>query len=327
MHLKLKRPDDLRGWLLAVRDALSKGYPPETLTFTTQSEETPDLFASAPIAGDAPRRRAEPAGTEAARSPAAGRAGEVSGSEHGGEGGLPETVSARAPASQLSPPQLAKTLTTTPGFLSLAKATVCHRDPRRFGYLLRLLIKVQDRPDVTDNPADPDVYALRRLAQAVWRDSHKMTAFVRFRKTGEGAEGREQFVAWFEPSHYTLRYTAPFFRRRFANMDWSILTPDECAHWHDGQLTFSAGVSKDSAPAGDELEDYWRSYYASIFNPARLKPAMMASEMPKKYWKNLPEADLIPELVRQAAAREQEMLSAGPSVPRLSLKAHGISQE
>ena len=33
----------------------------------------------------------------------------------------------------------------------------------------------------------------------------------------------------------------------------------------------------------------------------------MQSEMPKKYWKNLPEADLIPDLIRGADARVREM--------------------
>src|SRR4051812_26188215 len=37
----------------------------------------------------------------------------------------------------------------------------------------------------------------------------------------------------------------------------------------------------------------WCDYYASAFNPARTNPGLMRSEMPKKYWRNLPEATLI----------------------------------
>ena len=70
------------------------------------------------------------------------------------------------------------------------------------------------------------------------------------------------------------------------------------------------------APDGDALEALWRSYYKSIFNPARLKLASMQGHMPKKYWANLPEAELIPSLVSEAAARAGAMIDAGASTPR-----------
>ena len=37
----------------------------------------------------------------------------------------------------------------------------------------------------------------------------------------------------------------------------------------------------------------WKTYYASIFNPARVKVKAMTKEMPKKYWRNMPETALI----------------------------------
>ena len=58
-------------------------------------------------------------------------------------------------------------------------------------------------------------------------------------------------------------------------------------------------------------EDLWRTYYASIFNPARLKVGAMLKEMPRKYWKNMPEAALIPALIAGAQAREAAMVDAG----------------
>jgi uracil-DNA glycosylase len=42
---------------------------------------------------------------------------------------------------------------------------------------------------------------------------------------------------------------------------------------------------------------------------------MMKSEMPVKYWRNLPEAALIPSLIRSAKDREQEMLRREASQP------------
>jgi DNA polymerase len=151
-----------------------------------------------------------------------------------------------------------------------------------------------------------------------------------------------RYVAWFEPEHLIVEHVSGFFRRRFGGMRWSILTPDRCAHWEgEGQASgegseecfeeefeegstaqvraprgagqqvtgvwFTPGVDRDEAPAEDAFEDAWRLYYRSIFNPARLKVRAMLSEMPQKYWKNLPEARLIPSLVQAAHLRSAVM--------------------
>ena len=73
----------------------------------------------------------------------------------------------------------------------------------------------------------------------------------------------------------------------------------------------------EDAPWDDPVEDLWRSYYASIFNPARLKVGAMLSEMPRKYWKNLPEAQIIPQLIAGAQAREAAMVKAGERQERV----------
>jgi DNA polymerase len=145
-----------------------------------------------------------------------------------------------------------------------------------------------------------------------------MRAFVRFRlveSAADAGDGVETFAAWFEPLHRVTERTAPFFARRFANMRFSILTPDACVHWDTDRLTYSAGADPASAPADDDLEDYWRTYYASTFNPARLKVKSMTSHMPKHYWRNLPEASLIPGLVAGASERTSRMVAAGPAPP------------
>ena len=153
---------------------------------------------------------------------------------------------------------------------------------------------------------DPEVQRTQRLAQAVRRDTHKMRAFVRFREVIE-PEGT-RYVSWFEPDHYIVEANAPFFTRRFATMTWSILTPYRSAHWDGEALRFDVGASPADVPDDDRLEAYWRAYYSSIFNPARLKIGAMRSEMPQKYWRNLPEAAAIPELIRTASGRVDSMV-------------------
>lgn len=92
-------------------------------------------------------------------------------------------------------------------------------------------------------------------------------------------------------------------------MRWTILTPDGTATWDGGLMRFGPAADRSQAPAEDEMEAFWRTYYASTFNPARLKLKAMRSEMPKRYWKNLPEAALIPELTAAAAVRTDAMVS------------------
>jgi uracil-DNA glycosylase len=197
-------------------------------------------------------------------------------------------------------------------FLELARSVAAHSDSARWALLYRLLWRqtLGGERALMAMATDADVRQAGRWAKAVGRDIHKMHAFVRFRLIAADAQnGRECFVAWFEPEHDIVRLAAPFFQRRFAAMNWSILTPRECVHWQGETLQFSAGVTRESAPNDDVLDDLWRSYYRSIFNPARLKVKAMQSEMPKKYWKNLPEARLIEELIAGSQMRTEEMLA------------------
>lgn len=195
-------------------------------------------------------------------------------------------------------------------FLTIARSAALHSDPARFGLLYHVLWRLQRQPRLMEDTADPQVRRLEELAKSVRRDAHKMHAFVRFREVVED-NGTPHFVAWFEPDHHIVRAEAAFFMRRFANMRWSILTPSGSVHWDGETMREGPPARREDAPGGDPVEALWRSYYASIFNPARLKVGAMLSEMPKKYWKNLPEAELIPQLIAGAQAREAAMVAAG----------------
>lgn len=204
-------------------------------------------------------------------------------------------------------------------FVELCRDVVCHRDEGRFALLHRLLERLQDEPKLLEVVSDPDVNRAHRMAKNVRRCSHKMKAFVRFRSTMD-ADGIERFVAWFEPEHHTLDLTAPFFVRRFANMRWSLLTPERSAHWDGETLVMAEGASRDVAPGGDVNEELWRTYFGAIFNPARLKVKAMAAEMPKRYWRNMPESSMIEPLIRQAADRTRGMIAASPRAPARSTR-------
>lgn len=231
---------------------------------------------------------------------------QVSWTEPGSSGDLFAGEGTQLPVPPLDAPQIR----ASKRFLGLAKNAVLHSDPERFALLYALLWRLQRHPRIMEDTTDPQVRRVQELDKSVRRDSHKMHAFVRFRRV-ERDNGTDHYVAWFEPDHHIVRANAGFFQRRFANMCWSILTPKGCIHWDGAVMRESPPAQRSDAPGGDPAEELWRTYYASIFNPARLKVGAMLSEMPKKYWKNLPEASLIPELIAGAQSREAQMVSAG----------------
>jgi probable DNA metabolism protein len=201
-----------------------------------------------------------------------------------------------------------------PAFMELAQTVVNNADPARFGLLYQMLWRLQSDRGLINDASDRTLIRLREMASAVRRDSHKLKAFVRFKSIIDDS-GMERFAAWFEPSHFTLEMTAPFFVRRFDGMVWAIVTPYRSAYWDGATLEFGDGGRRDDVPQDDAVEADWKTYFASIFNPARLKVSMMKSEMPVKYWRNLPEAELIAPLIRGAQAAERAMIERAASQP------------
>lgn len=197
----------------------------------------------------------------------------------------------------------------------LIRLGVCHSDPERYALLYRLIWRVlHGERALTEIASDPLVQRLSLMAKTIRRDIHKMHAFLRFREVQE-TEGGERYVAWFEPEHYILEAAAPFFVKRFRNLAWSILTPLGSLHWDRETLMAGPPAQRADAPSGDPLEAAWRSYYESIFNPARVNPKAMLGHMPKKYWRNLPETQAVASLVQQAPQRMLAMIKKEAAMP------------
>lgn len=231
----------------------------------------------------------------------------------------PEEILWEAEAGLFAAPSLREEpkleLKVPAAFVDLARTAACHRDPSRWALLYRILWRTtrggeRHLPGIA---TDPDVARARLLEKAVRREIHKMHAFVRFRLIDTDPEtARERYAAWFEPEHFIVEAAAPFFKKRFANMDWSIFTPKGCAHWDGSHLALTPGLAENPIARPDALEAAWLTYYRSIFNPARLKVKMMQTEMPKRYWKNLPEAEIIGELIGDSQRRVDRMLAEEP---------------
>jgi DNA polymerase len=200
------------------------------------------------------------------------------------------------------------------GFIAIAKTVSLHRSPDRWALLYRALFRLaRENPHLLEIETDEEVHRLREMEKHVRRDLHKMHAFVRFRRI-EQPDGCEQFVAFHRPDHLILPAAGPWFARRFAIMHWTIFTPDASVAWDTRSLHFGPGAPASVITQEDELEELWKTYYASIFNPARVKIAAMKKEMPVRHWRTLPETQIIDDLLHNASNRVEEMVRK--STPR-----------
>ena len=213
-------------------------------------------------------------------------------------------------------PTLFQTLAPQPGkrevkvsknFLELAETISCHRDQEKWALLYRILFRLANgEPHVLSLESDGEVSRMFAMDKQVHHDMHRMKAFVRFRRSGD------RYIAWHRPDHLIVEKMAPWFAERFGSMSWSILTPDRSAHWDTKQLTFGPGASASEAPSEDELEELWRAYYASIFNPARVNERLLRNHIPVRHWSTMPESAIIPELIAEATSRERRMCETKP---------------
>lgn len=197
--------------------------------------------------------------------------------------------------------------------LSFLKYISCNKSESRWKQMYTLVYRINNgERDLLEDPSDSLTNSLKLMHQQVRRDRHKMTAFVRFRETPD-----RRYFAFYRPEHYITELSSSFFKKRFGEMDWTIATPHRTARWFNSNLSFSAGLPEDPFEGKDNFEDLWCDYYASIFNPARVKVSAMKNEMPTKYWSTMPETKLISKLIYDAPARVNAMQSKRVSAARL----------
>lgn len=197
--------------------------------------------------------------------------------------------------------------------LSMIETACCYNDPDRFAYFYKVLWRhVYEDKNFFKNAIDKDTIQLNKMMKAVYKDAYKITAFLRFRDLNDN--GEEHFIAWYEPEHYTIERVIPFFKTRFKNMKWSILTPYRAIHWDGEEIHLTDNPDPSLYPQNDKIEEYWLGYYANIFNPSRVKKNAMLNQMPKKYWKNMPETVLIDDLLKTAQSRTKKMIEMSSSI-------------
>jgi DNA polymerase len=266
-------------WRAAARELIVRRIPPESVQWTSPGGGG-DLFGARP--GPAP----EPGTAEQPAAPQTTRAAEG-------------VAAASVPAASTPPAPFG--LRVPRALMELLQTAACYRADDRWSFLYKVLWRWQQGQQEVMSMADEDGNRLQTMARAVRREEHDMHAYLRFRERPAG-EGAPRFVAWFEPAHDVLRQVAQHFAARMGRATWLIATPDATVLWDGAALHFTGPLARSAADIEDAGEALWLTYYRSIFNPARLNPDVMHSHVRSRFWKNMPEAALVPDMVSQAAA-------------------------
>ncbi|MBX9762004.1 MAG: TIGR03915 family putative DNA repair protein [Pseudomonadaceae bacterium] len=213
--------------------------------------------------------------------------------------------------------------------LELLESAACFRMEDRWSLLYRILWRVAQGDRAAMLPGDIDGSQLHKRLKAVRREAHHLHAFLRFQPRPENAEG-PQLVAWHEPAHDILASASGHFAERLGRTTWLIATPDDGVYWDGHSLHYQRPCPPEwqrlAHTPDDEGQALWLAYYGSTFNPARLNRSALETSLPVRFWKNLPEGPLIPQLMSQARAGAQRdgqaEAVAGRGGKRISRPAH-----
>ncbi len=158
----------------------------------------------------------------------------------------------------------------------------------------RYLLLGRDAGESIDRMLTHDlVLPVRKLAQKVRSEAHRMKGFVRFMQVREGF-----YYARLEPDHNILPLIAPHFTDRFSDQDWIIHdTRRGRAIIHDSSRKKWVPVEMDLLGNPDFsveekfFRDLWKKYFAKIAVEERLDPKLQRQNLPLKYRRNLVEIE------------------------------------
>ena len=194
-------------------------------------------------------------------------------------------------------------------------------DPERELLIFRYVdLALRTSRDIAENYANADVRRVQRLAQQMYREKHRMEAFVRFEKTTD-----ELFHATIEPDMDVLPLIAAHFTKRYADQRWLIydrrrhyglyydLTRTDVVQFDNATRTRSTDLA---ATVLDEREPLfkllWQAYFDHVNIPERKNVKLHRRHMPLRYWKYLSEKQ--PRETRFVPIDNKRPPAAGPNL-------------
>lgn len=148
---------------------------------------------------------------------------------------------------------------------------------------------------VENDYSHPDVLEVVQTARKVYREKHRMEAFVRFEKTGDSL-----YYSLVEPDFDVLPLIGKHFTSRYADQRWLIYdSRRKYGIYYDGEKTDYVQMNfSEASPVGteqfyDEKEELyqqlWQRYFQSVNISARKNTKLHLQHMPRRYWKHLTE--------------------------------------
>lgn len=162
-----------------------------------------------------------------------------------------------------------------------------------------LLLYIQkvfaSKATMEDRYADATVLTVVQTAKKVYREKHRMEAFIRFQLTKDGL-----YYALCQPDFNVLPLIIKHFKDRYADQRWLIYdTRRRYGIYYDlekvsfVELEFSEAASNNPALIVDEQElayqALWQQYFKSVNIAARKNTKLHIQHMPRRYWKYLTE--------------------------------------
>jgi probable DNA metabolism protein len=142
-----------------------------------------------------------------------------------------------------------------------------------------------------------------QTARKVWREKHRMEAFVRFQKTTD-----ELYYALIEPDYNVLPIIEQHFQERYADQRWLIYDARrKYGIYYDGKTVQQVKIAfNDAAQSGHDIahayeqaepmyQALWQQYFKSVNIAARKNTKLHLQHMPRRYWKNMTEKKVKPQ--------------------------------
>lgn len=140
------------------------------------------------------------------------------------------------------------------------------------------------------------VLKIAQVTKKVYRERHRMEAFIRFQLTKDGL-----YYAVIEPDFNVLPLLVDHFKNRYADQRWLIYDGKRrYGIYYNGETvdTITMSFSEETKAANIQLvydeeepmyQSLWKHYFNSVNIKARKNTKLHIQHMPKRYWKYLPE--------------------------------------
>lgn len=168
-----------------------------------------------------------------------------------------------------------------------------------------LLIYIQDvfssKTSIECDFSNNVVLFVSQTAKIVYREKHRMEAFIRFQLTQD-----DLYYAVIEPDFNVLPLIKKHFQERYADQQWMIYDiRRKYGLYYDKEKVISVSMSFEEGTGNgknirsiynekEELyQKLWQQYFNSVNIAARKNMKLHIQHMPKRYWRYLTEKNIL----------------------------------